>query len=161
MEEKKIVYVDMDGVLVDFEKSIQETKNRSDYVYSTKHENNPDLIPNIFINAKPIEGAIEAIDKLQKSGKYELYIATTSPWDNPIALGEKLQWVKKWVGEYFIKKVITTHRKDLLMGDYLIDDRTKRGAGEFKGELIRFGWDYENKKWNEYPDWDSVLEKLL
>jgi len=26
---------------------------------------------------------------------------------------------------------------------------------------IRFGWDYENENWNEYPGWDNVLEKLI
>lgn len=36
----------------------------------------------------------------------------------------------------------------MLIGDYLIDDRLKNGASNFKGELIRFGWDYENKTWN-------------
>lgn len=54
-----------------------------------------------------------------------------------------------------------THRKDLLIGDFLIDDRLKNGAEDFKGELIRFGWDYENLKWNEYPNWNSVLNKLM
>lgn len=54
-----------------------------------------------------------------------------------------------------------THRKDLLIGDFLIDDRLKNGAKDFRGELIRFGWDYENLKWNEYPDWNSVLNKLM
>jgi hypothetical protein len=53
-----------------------------------------------------------------------------------------------------------THRKDLLIGHYLIDDRTKNGAGDFKGELIRFGWSYEELKWNPYPTWESVLERL-
>jgi len=49
-----------------------------------------------------------------------------------------------------------------LMGDYLIDDRLKNGAGEFSGELLRFGVDWENdNKPNEYPTWDSILEKLL
>lgn len=61
----------------------------------------------------------------------------------------------------FHKKIFTTHRKDLLVGDYLIDDRTKNGAGDFKGEHIQFGWDYENKKWNEFHNWDKVLTKLL
>ena len=28
--------------------------------------------------------------------------------------------------------MFVTHRKDLLMGDYLIDDRLKNGAGDFK-----------------------------
>ena len=55
-----------------------------------------------------------------------------------------------------------THRKDLLMGDYLIDDRLKNGAGDFKGKLLRFGYDWENdNKPNEYPDWDSILDYLL
>ena len=40
------------------------------------------------------------------------------------------------------------------MGDYLIDDRLKNGAGEFKGELLHFGT-------AKYPDWKSVLEYLL
>jgi hypothetical protein len=48
------------------------------------------------------------------------------------------------------------------MGDYLIDDRLKNGAGEFSGELLRFGYDWENdNKPNEYPDWDSILDYLL
>jgi hypothetical protein len=49
----------------------------------------------------------------------------------------------------------------MLIGDYLIDDRLKNGAGKFKGELIHFGYDYVNDKINPYPDWDSVLKKLL
>lgn len=49
----------------------------------------------------------------------------------------------------------------MLIGDYLIDDRLANGAKDFKGELLRFGWDYENQKWNEYPNWDSILEVLL
>lgn len=40
------------------------------------------------------------------------------------------------------------------MGHYLIDDRTKYGAGEFIGEHIMFGSD-------KYTDWDAVLKKLL
>lgn len=48
------------------------------------------------------------------------------------------------------KRLILTHHKNLNKGDYLIDDRTKNGAGEFEGKLIQFGTE-------EYPDWKSVL----
>ena len=41
--------------------------------------------------------------------------------------------------------MIITHRKDLLIGDYLIDDRLANGAKDFKGKLLRFGYDYEKK----------------
>jgi hypothetical protein len=47
------------------------------------------------------------------------------------------------------------------MGDYLIDDRIKNGAGDFGGELLRFGWSYEDLQYNEYPNWESILERLL
>ena len=59
------------------------------------------------------------------------------------------------------KKIVITHHKDKLIGDYLIDDRLKNGAEDFKGELLSFGWAYERKEWNEYPTWDHILHKLL
>ena len=91
-----------------------------------------------------------------------MFIATSSPWGNPEALTDKRYWLEYYFGEMFHKKLITTHRKDLLVGDYLIDDRLKNGAGEFKGKLLRFGYDWENNNTpNEYPDWDSVLNYLL
>ncbi len=40
------------------------------------------------------------------------------------------------------------------MGEYLIDDREKNGAKDFKGELIRFGSE-------RFPDWNAVTEYLL
>jgi len=42
-----------------------------------------------------------------------------------------------------------------MIGDFLIDDRTKYCAVEFKGKHIHFG---ENEN---YPDWSSVLLFLL
>ena len=47
------------------------------------------------------------------------------------------------------------------MGDYLIDDRTKNGAGEFRGELLQFGTNWETNTVNEFPTWESILERLL
>jgi hypothetical protein len=26
---------------------------------------------------------------------------------------------------------------------------------------LRFGWAYETETWNEYPTWESILNKLL
>jgi len=54
-------------------------------------------------------------------------------------------WVKKYLGTLAHKRLILTHHKNLNLGDYLIDDREKRGADKFQGELILFG--SEN-----YPD---------
>ena len=150
----------MDGVLVDlhseFDRFFYHNPNLKD-----RYKNNPDHIQGIFRNPPPIDGAIDAVEDLYNSGKYELFIATSAPWGNPMSASDKRFWIEDHFGKLFHKKMFVTHRKDLLMGDYLIDDRTKNGAGEFKGELLQFGWNWEEDKINEYPTWESILDKLL
>ena len=158
---KKIIYIDMDGVIVDFGRAIEEWFETHPHL-EERYKTFPDHIQGLFRIAPPIEGAISAIKKLHESGKYELFIATSAPWGNPQSNADKRFWIEDYFGDLFHKKMFITHRKDLLMGDYLIDDRLKNGAGEFKGELLRFGLDWENNnKPNEYPTWDSILTKLL
>jgi len=158
---KKIIYIDMDGVLVDFNQALEDWFEKHPHL-KERYKDNPDHIQGIFRNPKPIDGAIEAVKKLHESGKYELFIATSAPWGNPMSLSDKRFWIEDYFGEMFHKRLFTTHRKDLLVGDYLIDDRLKNGAGEFSGELLRFGYDWENDFLpNEYPSWDDILERLL
>ena len=102
-----------------------------------------------------------AVDKLNSSNIYDLFIATTAPWNNPMSFTHKRLWIEKNFGDIFKKKMFITNRKDLLIGDFLIDDRLANGAKNFQGELLRFGYDYERKIWNKYKDWHSILEKLL
>lgn len=52
------------------------------------------------------------------------------------------------------KRLILTHCMDLNIGDFLVDDLTKNGAGEFMGEFIQFGTE-------KFPDWDAVKKYLL
>ena len=158
---KKIVYIDMDGVIVDFGKAIKDWFEKHPHL-EERYKTHPDHIQGLFRIAPPIKGAIDAVKKLHNSGKYDLFIATSAPWGNPQSLTDKRFWLEDYFGNIFHKRLFTTHRKDLLMGDYLIDDRLKNGAGDFKGKLLRFGYDWENdNKPNEYPNWDSILEKLL
>ena len=161
MNKKKIVYIDMDGVIVDFGKAINDWFEKHPHL-EERYKTHPDHIQGLFRIAPPIKGAIDAIKKLNDSGKYELFIATSAPWGNQQSLTDKRFWLEDYFDNIFHKRLFTTHRKDLLMGDYLIDDRLKNGAGEFSGELLRFGYYWENdNKPNEYPDWDSILDYLL
>ena len=172
MTNKKILYVDMDGVLVDF-KSVypkltaeQRAKyNPNDPEGKKDHEAPYDLIPNIFSIMDPINGAIAAYEKL--SQVYETYILSTAPWKNPSAWSDKLEWVKRHLGHLdegkaeadrvVEKRLILSHHKNLNRGHYLIDDRPKaNGVPDFKGEFIHFG-----PKSEKYKDWDSVLNYLL
>lgn len=59
---RKIVCVDMDGILADFESGI---KSLSAEEY-TLCENKLDEVPSIFSRMKPIKGALEAFEKLNK-----------------------------------------------------------------------------------------------
>lgn len=156
IETKQILYIDMDGVIVDVDKMIELFKQKFDY------SGEIELIPDIFLEAPPVDGAIKAIKLLHQSGKYDMYIASTVPWQCRTAATHKLQWIDHYLlDDIFHKRVIFTHRKDLLIGDYLIDDRLKNGANKFEGELLRFGTDPDTGKQNDYPDWDSILKKLL
>ena len=143
----KIVYVDMDGVLVDFQSGINLLSDKELVLF----QNNFDEVPGIFSRMKPIDGALEAFEKLNKH--FDVYILSTAPWENPTALNDKLAWIKQNIGDLAKKRVIFSHNKHLNMGDYLIDDRLANGAGDFKGTLIHFGTD-------EFPNWTSVLNYL-
>lgn len=154
----------MDGVLVDFIGAIELAfKNNPDY--REKYKNSPDEIVGIFKDPKPVDGAINAVNKLVASNKYDLFIATTASWNNPESAMHKRLWIEKYFGDLFVKKMIITHRKDLLRGDYLIDDRLNNGASSFEGKLLSFGWAYEKNNgeggWNDYPNWDDILKELI
>ena len=145
---KKVLYVDMDNVLVNFQSGIdvlnEELKSRYAGCY--------DEVPNIFAKMRPNEGAIDAMNCLKD--KYDIYILSTAPWNNPSAWADKLEWVKRYLGEVCYKRLILSHHKNLNTGDYLIDDRKKNGAADFKGELILFGSE-------RFPNWESVVRYLL
>ena len=145
---KKILYVDMDNVLVDFPSAFEKV----DPELLEKFKDDEDEIPGIFALMEPMKGAIESYKELAEH--FETYILSTSPWENDTALADKLNWVKKYLGEVAYKRVIFSHNKHLNVGDYLIDDRTANGAGEFKGEHIHFGTE-------EFSDWGKVKDYLL
>ena len=138
----------MDNVLVDFPSGISKLSQE----VINEYESNLDEVPNIFSLMEPLEGAIDSFKIL--SQRYDTYILSTAPWKNSSAWSDKVKWVKKYLGESAYKRLILTHHKNLNYGDYLIDDRTKNGAGEFKGELIQFGTE-------KFPDWKSVCSYLL
>lgn len=140
MADKKIVMVDMDGVVADYLDAEHNTKYK-DY----KEEG-------FFKNLPEIKGMKVALDKLDR--KYDVFFLTTAPWSSPLAWKEKREWIEDKFGKKYKKKIIMSHRKDLVHGDYLIDDRTANGAGAFRGEFIHFGT-------KDFPDWKAVLKHLL
>ena len=144
----KILFVDMDNVLVDFKSGI----NRLNKDEKKKFFDNYDEAPGIFSKMLPMPQAISSYEILSK--KYDTYILSTAPWNNPTAWSDKLLWVKKYLGKYAYKRLILSHNKNLNYGDYLIDDRKNNGAENFKGELIQFGTE-------KFKNWEDILDYLL
>ena len=145
---KKRLYFDMDGVIVDFASALKLQSEKT----IKEYDGRLDEIPGLFGQMTPLPGALDAVRKL--SEQYDCYILSTAPWNNPSAWSDKVMWISRSLEDVFYKKMVITHCKHLCKGDYLIDDRDKNGAGEFEGELIRFGSE-------DFPDWDSVVDYLM
>jgi 5'-nucleotidase len=146
--EKKILYLDMDGVLVDFESGLRRVPEATLREYGDR----VDRIPGLFSLMDPMPGALAAYVEL--CGLFNTFVLSTAPWGNPSAWIDKLLWVKVYLGDLSTKRLILTHRKDLNRGDFLVDDRPNRGhAQDFQGEFIHFGSE-------RFPDWDAALAYL-
>ena len=145
---KRILYIDLDGVMVDLHSHVEARHGKQGL---EKIGMLTSVDKDLFLDPPAIEGAIESVKKL--SEKYDIFFLSTAPWSNVNAWSHKRVWVQKNLGKFAHKRLILSHRKDLLMGDFLIDDRTKNGAGEFKGELIQFGTE-------KFPNWSVVFEYL-
>jgi len=87
-QKMKIVYVDMDNVLVNFQSGIDSITEEE----RESFKDDLDDVPGIFSKMKPVEGAIEAYQELTRH--FEVYILSTAPWNNPSAWPDKLLWVK-------------------------------------------------------------------
>lgn len=134
---KKIVLIDMDGVLVELGDGLfSENKNKQGF----------------FLNNKPVEGAVDAFKNL--SSKYDCYIVSTPVWSNPHCWMEKRLWVEKHLGLDAFKRLILTHNKDLVKGDYIIDDTKNYGVDKFGDKHIHFGS-------NAFLTWNKVLDFLV
>lgn len=143
------IYVDMGGVLCDYDKAYNAVYDEVLNPYPQKH-------PYFFHDLEPIEGAIEGMLALEEAG-HDVYILTRPSIKNNHCWSGKAAWIEQHLGFRWLNKLIITCHKDLLFdgSSYLIDDVLCSGAGQQKfaenNKLIWFanGW-----------TWDKVLHTL-
>lgn len=179
---KKIILVDMDDVLADFEGQFLETWKkkfpRHPYVPIEKRETfriednypgefekdirNIYTAPGFFENLSLIPGAKEAIAKMQSLG-HDVFICTSpiSAYENCVL--EKYHWVAKNLGYEWTKRMIVTKDKTLIYGDILIDDKPEhKGLRTPLWKYVLFDAPYNKKvKANlriTWKNWEKILE---
>lgn len=133
------IFVDMDGVVVDFNKFKAISGLTGEEIKK---------LPGAYLDMDPIPGALDGVRSLIGMG-HEVWLATKPPTGIPDAYADKVKWALRYLPE-LKRRIILTHDKSLLRGDMLIDDRPhKANADKFQGRLIKFG---ENIGWTEVLD---------
>lgn len=135
------VFIDMDGVIVDFDGFVKSKGMTSEQI---KH------VPGVYTEMSPMPGALEAVRKIIALG-YEVWIATKPATGIAHTYSDKAQWIFNWLPE-LERRVIVTHDKGLLgdKGDYLIDDRPQTAnCLKFPGTLFAF---------SKHFNWRDILE---
>ncbi|MCP4521017.1 MAG: hypothetical protein GY827_04875 [Cytophagales bacterium] len=140
---KRIVYFDMDGVLCKFKKKYDEELKRN---HSIKY---PQATYGFFTSLEPHHIMIGLYKALEKNSNFEVHILTAPSIHNPLCYTEKRVWVEKHLGMDAVQRMVITQHKNLLKGDYLIDDHsTGRGQDKFEGKLLLVDEDNMNETVN-------------
>lgn len=124
------IFLDMDGVVVDFDRYMRSMGLTSDEVKRK---------PGAYLEMPPIPGAFAGVQWLIGRG-FDVWLATKPPTGISYAYSDKAEWVFRNLPE-LKRKLILTHDKGLLGdgGDFLVDDRPhKANCEQFRGMLITF-----------------------
>ena len=135
---KKVIYVEMDGVLCDYKSRCKKLNIKFSEAKRT---------PGFFKKLKPVKGAIETYRKL--SEKCDVYVLLVTSRDNAAVRAEKMEWLSKYLPE---ARVLVMRKDDPLMDevDFLINDYGKRFEHREHGHKVKFGS-------SGMADWDSVF----
>lgn len=116
--------------------------------------------PGFFYNLEPMPGAIESLLDLRSRG-HDIILCTATPSSAPTGFHEKREWIKKHIPDFDTHSFVSTHRKDLIIADILIDDGI-HNLRSFPNIAVAV-----EKPWNKLEkqhadawatDWSEVME---
>lgn len=141
---KKVVFIDMDGVLADFEGALAD-----------RNVNDPPemYVPGFYTKLAVMPGAHYAVHALLTMKHLDVHIGTKMSTGNLLCASEKMQWIAVNFPK-LLKKTHVVCDKSILRGDVLIDDDKEQWEHKFKGQFIHFD------KHNPAECWKAVVEML-
>ncbi len=157
---KPILHVDMDDTICHFKSRLIELHPHTEPIFGNKETLESNQIieaaimasPRIFLDLEPMDDAVQAVKRL--SEYFDIYFLSSPFWELPESFMDKRIWLENHFGELAYKRLILSHRKDLSIGEFLVDDRIANGAGDFTGRHIHFGTE-------SFPDWEYVEKYLM
>jgi len=180
---KRIVLVDMDNTLCDWESRFEEVmaqkypkvplvprEQRKNWFhpadYPDEHRETVQEvtgIPGFYEGMEANPGAIAAIEEMLEEGNEVLLVSAPDPKHYAQCSAEKYRWVEKNLGPDWMSRLILTRDKTTVQGHVLIDDKP-----EIKGAVEKPLWapiiysqsyneTAEGKRLADWSQWRSVL----
>jgi 5'(3')-deoxyribonucleotidase len=112
--------------------------------------------PEVFLESKPVLGALDYIKYLRTLGHRIIYITANNP------MNCKQQWLEKWGFLDDMKNFIQCYDKSLISVDALLDDRYEncrdsQGTGWLLTQPWNRGYDYPLR----VKDWTDFIRKIV
>ena len=100
-------------------------------------------------NGEAVSASLKAVEFLMQ--RFDLQFVVSGESDGWTGMEEKRAWIEENVGVPAWNRVVLTTRKDLLLGDYLVDAHPEESSGDsFMGTLVRFGSP-------DFRDWEETM----
>ena len=171
----KTLIIDMDNVMADISRHFIEAYNRETGEHIDRQAllgkpevgafPQPEVIhrllhtPGFFLNAPLMKDAQEVVAALNK--KYKVFIVS-SAMEFPQSLPEKFEWLAKHFPFIGWQQIIFCGSKEVITGDYMIDDYPKN-LDAFGGGRLLFTapHNYLLTGYDRVDSWQDVADRLL
>ncbi len=100
-------------------------------------------------NGEAVSASLKAVEYLAQ--RFDLQFVVSGEADGWEAMEDKRKWMEDSIGVPVWNRTVLTTRKDLLLGDYLVDAHPDENGGDsFMGTVIRLGAP-------DFRDWEETI----